>query len=172
MFARKEYARNYYKNKWKNDSLYRDKIIKNRKEWVKNNRTKICIKTKIYQENHPQYCKDCRKQISYNGGHMGGRCNTCSKIERFKDPRNHPNWQGGKSFEPYPLGWTNTFKEQIRYRDNYKCQMCGCPEVECKVKLHVHHIDYDKNNLNTKNLISLCKSCHSKTNIKRHYYRR
>ena len=32
---------------------------------------------------------------------------------------NHPNWRGGVSFEPYPLGWSKTFREQIRYRDKY-----------------------------------------------------
>ena len=81
--------------------------------------------------------------------------------------KNHWNWQDGKSFEPYPLGWTNTFKEQIRYRDGYKCQVCGCPEVENGRKLDVHHKDYNKNNLDSKNLVSLCKSCHMRTNFNR-----
>ena len=81
-----------------------------------------------------------------------------------------PRWQGGKSFEPYPLGWTKTFKEQIRQRDNYKCQICGCPEIECKRKLDVHHIDYIKENINPDNLTSLCRSCHVKTNNNREYW--
>ena len=79
---------------------------------------------------------------------------------------NHPNWKGGSSFIAYPLGWNKTFKEQIRYRDGYKCQMCGVSETECKRKLSIHHIDYNKNNLAENNLISLCHSCHSKTNYK------
>lgn len=97
---------------------------------------------------------------------------------KWKDPKfikqmvgcNASNWKGGKSFEPYPLGWRKTFKEQIRYRDGYKCQGCGIPEVECKNKLHVHHIDYDKQNLDINNLISLCASCHMKTNYNREYW--
>lgn len=82
------------------------------------------------------------------------------------------NWQGGISFGLYPLGWTKTFKEQIRYRDGYKCQNleCGVSEVECRRKLDVHHIDYDKENLNPKNLITLCMKCHRKTNGNRDYY--
>ena len=80
------------------------------------------------------------------------------------------NWKGGLSFIPYPLGWNKTFREQIRYRDGYKCQICGVPEIECKTKLHVHHIDYDKNNLKIENLISLCISCHLKTNGNRNYW--
>jgi hypothetical protein len=34
-------------------------------------------------------------------------------------------------------------------------------------KLPVHHIDYDKKNNVPLNLISLCKSCHSKTGYNR-----
>jgi len=84
--------------------------------------------------------------------------------------KNAPNWQGGICRYPDPLGWTKTFKEQIRQRDNYKCQICGCPEVEMYRKLDVHHIDYDRENLIPDNLISLCLSCHIKTNFNREYW--
>lgn len=84
--------------------------------------------------------------------------------------KNHWNWQGGKSFEPYVLGWNKTFKEQIRFRDKYKCQICGVSEAECLKTLAVHHIDYNKKNLNTNNLISLCFTCHAKTNRNRNYW--
>jgi len=79
---------------------------------------------------------------------------------------NHPNWQGGKSFEPYPLGWTRTYREQIRYRDGYKCQICSMPEVESNRRLTVHHIDCDKENINIDNLVTLCTSCHTKLHWK------
>lgn len=82
----------------------------------------------------------------------------------------HPNWLGGKSYEPYPLGWTRTFKEQVRRRDEYKCQICYIPEIEYGKRLDVHHIDYNKENLSIDNLISLCKSCHSKTNFNRKHW--
>jgi len=81
------------------------------------------------------------------------------------------NWHNGNSFKPYPLGWTQTFKEQIRYRDKYKCQLCGCPEVENNRRLDVHHIDYEKENINPHNLVSLCMRCHGKTNGNRAYYK-
>lgn len=80
-------------------------------------------------------------------------------------------WLGGKSFEPYPLGWNKTLKDKIRDRDNYKCQLCGCSETECVEKLHCHHIDYDKLNIKEDNLISLCRSCHTKTNNNRNYWK-
>lgn len=41
--------------------------------------------------------------------------------------------------------------------------MCNKKQFDCKVKLHIHHIDSNKNNCNNYNLISLCPSCHSKT---------
>jgi len=80
------------------------------------------------------------------------------------------NWKGGISFEPYPLEWTKIFKEQIRYRDNHKCQICGCPQVALNRALDVHHIDYNKQNIKTNNLISLCLSCHLRTNGNRDYW--
>ena len=89
---------------------------------------------------------------------------------RVSGKENHYNWKGGISFEPYPLGWTKTFKEQIRFRDRYTCQICGCSEVENSKRLCVHHIDYNKSNLSVDNLISLCRSCHIKTNYKREYW--
>ena len=53
-------------------------------------------------------------------------------------------------------------REKILQRDNFQCQICGNEE-----KLCVHHIDgtnYLKSNTNNdlENLITLCKSCHSK----------
>jgi 5-methylcytosine-specific restriction endonuclease McrA len=95
-----------------------------------------------------------------------------SKISVANSGPNHPNWQGGISFIPYPLGWTRTHKEQIRYRDGYKCQVCGMPEVENDRKLHVHHIDYDKSNIDPMNLISLCTGCHCKTGFRRGFWQK
>lgn len=79
----------------------------------------------------------------------------------------HPQWKGGTSFEPYPVSFTEEFKELIRYRDGYKCQRCGCPEIENSKKLSVHHIDYNKENCRPSNLISLCNKCNAKVNFSR-----
>ncbi len=80
------------------------------------------------------------------------------------------NWQGGISKEPYPFEFGEELKELIRKRDNYKCQLCGKFQKEqlrkTRKKLNVHHIDYNKKNLNPNNLITLCFRCHSKTNGK------
>ncbi len=76
---------------------------------------------------------------------------------------NHPNWKGGASYEEYDYGFTPIMKESIKSRDNYTCQICSKQPKQ----LHIHHIDYDKQNSVEENLIALCNSCHSKTNWKR-----
>ncbi len=73
----------------------------------------------------------------------------------------------------YPEEWNERLKESIRQRDNYTCQECGLHQDELEgrfKKLDVHHIDYDKDNLDPKNLITLCKGCHVKTNYNREYW--
>lgn len=60
--------------------------------------------------------------------------------------------------------FTKNLKTKIRIRDNFICSNCDKKENRL---LSIHHIDYNKNNNNPQNLLSLCKSCHSKTNINR-----
>ncbi|MCK5625049.1 hypothetical protein KAI04_04355 [Candidatus Pacearchaeota archaeon] len=93
---------------------------------------------------------------------------TNNSIEKQRNkilgPNNH-NWQGGKSFEPYGFEFNNKLKKTIKERDDNKCFIC-----ENKINLAIHHIDYNKKNNNPNNLITLCNSCHSKTNYKRSYW--
>ena len=79
---------------------------------------------------------------------------------------NNSNWKGGisKIYPPYPLKWKTALKESIRNRDGHICQVCNKKEKDLKRKLHVHHVDYNKENCEENNLISLCHSCHIKTN--------
>lgn len=76
-------------------------------------------------------------------------------------------WRGGKSFEEYPAKFNKIFKLKIKQRDSFTCQKCGTKEDELKWSLSIHHIDFDKNNINIKNLISLCRACHAETNYNR-----
>jgi hypothetical protein len=78
---------------------------------------------------------------------------------------NHPLWKGGtKHYAPH---FNKQLKDRARVRDNFICQICGIPELECNERLNIHHIDYNKNNHDIKNLVSLCHSCHAKTNYDR-----
>ena len=78
------------------------------------------------------------------------------------------SWKGGD--KEYGAEFDSALKEQIRFRDNYKCQICGCSQLENGKQLDVHHIDYNKKNCNWNNLISLCIGCHRKTNGNRDYW--
>lgn len=86
----------------------------------------------------------------------------------------NPNWKGGVSKEPYPFYFDIDLKEQVRQRDNYTCQVCGMPQDEYfeqyKERLSCHHINYLKDDLRPENLISLCRSCHSKTHYSRPHW--
>lgn len=88
--------------------------------------------------------------------------------ETHKGNKN-PMWQGGISFEPYSIDWTQTLRRSIRERDKYVCQLCGMPQGDRA--LDVHHIDYNKKNCDPKNLITLCSDCNlNKVNSNRNYW--
>ena len=67
-----------------------------------------------------------------------------------------------------------TLKQEIRIRDNNKCQLCSMDNDEhlllYNCSLPVHHIDYNKENPSKSNLISLCIQCHLRTNYDRLYW--
>ena len=74
---------------------------------------------------------------------------------------NNPQWQGGKSFEPYDEQFNWTLKAQIWERDNSFCQDCQVHLVRGgEIRGNVHHIDEDKSNSALGNLVLLCASCH------------
>ncbi len=67
----------------------------------------------------------------------------------------------------YSLEFLSSLRELIRERDGYMCQLCGCLQEDCSERLSIHHIDYNKKNDSLNNLIALCRSCHSKTQVNR-----
>lgn len=80
------------------------------------------------------------------------------------DPRHHPSWVGG--YQPYYGGDWQIQSKRARERDRYTCQHCY--KYQKRPRLDVHHIvafrlfsSYKKAN-RLPNLITLCKSCHSK----------
>jgi len=121
------------------------------------------------------YCKDCKKEICIATGIYGNNlCRNCSKKRLYKNPKRHPSYIHGQGNFPYPLEFTGELKEQIRKRDNYICQNCGMTEEEHLIVygqiLHVHHIDYNKENCKEDNLISTCSQCNARANHNRSYW--
>lgn len=124
--------------------------------------------------NHINYGKhldiEIRKKISIaNTGNVVSE-ETKLKLSLLNIGENHPHWLGGKSFEPYPYQFNIILKREIRDRDNDTCILCLTHRINLDKDLAIHHIDYDKDNVTKDNLISLCNSCHPKTNFKRDYY--
>ncbi|WP_386684600.1 HNH endonuclease [Loktanella sp. R86503] len=76
-------------------------------------------------------------------------------------------WKGGTSkYYKRGFGWKD-IADSVRLRDGFCCQGCGKPESQLtgkRRKLDVHHvIPYAVSNCNEPaNLVSLCRSCHSK----------
>lgn len=101
-----------------------------------------------------------KKEHSGKNNHRYGKC---GKL--------HPNWLGGKSFEPYGIAFNRQLKKSIRERDNNTCQVCKKHKIQLNRRLDVHHIDYIKTNNFTFNLISLCMVCHRTTNYNRTHWK-
>jgi hypothetical protein len=124
----------------------------------------------VFKGGWKSFCIDCGKKIDFNAK----RCSHHAKIYLYKDPRNHPNYINGESNFPYPIEFTESLKESIRDRDNHECQNCNMTEEEHLTVygqvLHVHHIDYNKENCNENNLISLCGGCNTRANYNRSYW--
>ena len=121
-------------------------------------------------ENHLEIiCETCGK-VFVVSGHRENTAHFCSLRCRNigKQGEKASTWMGGKSFEPYLPEFNNALKKRIRQRDGYVCQICRKQQVHRA--LSVHHVDYDKTNNNETNLISLCLTCHRKTNHNRDYW--
>jgi len=78
-------------------------------------------------------------------------------LKGYHEGEKHWNWQGGISRRGYTPEFLTQLRILIKDRDNYKCQVCLYREY-----LVVHHKDYNKNNNELNNLITLCRSCHMK----------
>ena len=95
---------------------------------------------------------------------------TKKKIGEAQKGKNAPNWQGGIPFEPYCILFDGEFKERVREYWNRKCILCSKSEKENKRKLCVHHVTYNKDSCCDDSIplfVTLCTSCHNKTNSKR-----
>lgn len=78
---------------------------------------------------------------------------------------NSPVWKGGSSLKGYPEDFMLRIRHEIKFRDDHTCGLCHAKKRHCD--LHVHHIDQNKDNSDTKNLITLCRNCHGKVHTKR-----
>ncbi len=113
-------------------------------------------------------CIDCNKLI----WNRYTRCQSCAKTgklnNRFENGlkgKDNPNWQGGISMDKHTYNFKKKLSPTIR-RIMPRCQQCYTDK-----DLVVHHIDYNKRNDQTNNLITLCRSCNAKVNFHKENYR-
>lgn len=122
---------------------------------------RIKLSTSIH--NASKYCSSKCSQLASRGK---------SRLSISGDKS--PNWRGGIARSGYPSEFNDFLKEEIKKRDDYKCQMCGLQEEEhiliYNQCLSIHHIDYRKINCEHSNLIALCHQCHGRTNYNREYW--
>lgn len=146
------------------DPEYREKM---RQKHLGQKNSKESIRLQVENRRRNGWWKDPSKTIKrFSTVRIGVKRPNLSKEK-------HWNWLNGKSFEPYSKEFDTELREFIRNRDNLQCQMCFISQNDLRTKsnkrckLSVHHIDYDKKNSMPSNLVSLCKSCHMKTNLHR-----
>jgi hypothetical protein len=116
-------------------------------------------------------CRFCGKEYGVTSSIAGTTkyCSSrCSNAGRNLSGRKNPNWKGGISFEKYPAAFNSRLKARMRAKYGYRCQFCGIHENKCDRKLDLHHVDYDKENCDDSNLITLCRGC----NVLANYYNR
>lgn len=172
--ARKGENHHYFGKHLSNE--HREKISKTNTGKHPSEATRKKLSKSKRGKNHPffgkHHSKESKLKISKNNKGKIYSLETKIKISKSLKGKyigkNSPNWQGGLSFLPYSLKFNCDLKRNIRERDNFICQECG--REENKTDLSIHHIDYNKENCDESNLISLCKPCHSKTNGNRDYW--
>ena len=99
-----------------------------------------------------------------------------AKKEQYKDPTNHPNWQGGIT----PLNkllrsksMMKIWRELIFIRDNFTCQNPNCSFCNNKIGvfLHPHHIKllskFPELAFDVNNGITYCAEFHLKSGLHR-----
>lgn len=132
------------------------------KKWSKEMRKKIIMKLKGQKRSAKFKEKVSKNNVRYWKGKKGSE-EAKIKLGLSKIGERNPAWKGGITLKPYSIDWTETLRESIRQRDRYICRLCG--QRQSDRALSVHHIDGDKNNSNSFNLISLCVYCHKLVHI-------
>lgn len=134
-------------------SLSRKGRVSNRKGCKLSDETKAKLSESHKREKHPLWGKHHSEEARH-------------KIGDANRGENNGMWRGGTAYSPCYLGFTRTLREKIRDRDGRICQICKMTEEDNGRKLAVHHVDYNKENSNPENLISLCQRCHANTTNK------
>jgi len=138
-------------NKWQSKNPYRrpETIVRLEKD---------CIWCGLTMKLSPSRAK--RKKF------CSSNCHNEWRSFRMSLSRN-PNWRNGASKEKYPQSYY-VIRNLALQRDDSLCQNPKCNQETDTI--NVHHINYDKQNCELSNLITLCASCNGKANFQRPLY--
>ena len=113
-------------------------------------------------------CQVCLKHLNYKGVRQRGRAREASEqfsiaefFERYGSffPFKPKRTAGNSTLDRYAKNWSE-ISENERAKVNYVCQECHVDLSDLRRLLHVHHIDGNKGNNDTRNLRVLCAACH------------
>lgn len=168
----KEY---YYKNReyiLKYNKEYRNKHKEHLKEYQDqyNIKNKEAIRTKQleYEILHkkPIICIQCGKESYAHRSTAGKFCSHACSSEWHRG-ENHPNWNGGISYEPYCPKFNENLKNRIRAYFGHRCIVCGRHQNDNNgCKLSCHHVEYNKQACcdgKPVQFAALCQQCHGRT---------
>src|SRR3989337_2208278 len=122
-----------------------------------------CVQYKLSSESNKGQKRTEESRQKMRESHLGKKYTEETKKIWSKQRKGENNPMYGKIV-------SEETKQQILERDNYTCQDPNCEHKSNT--LDAHHIDYDKKNNIPENVITLCRSCHMKTNgkNKRQYF--
>jgi hypothetical protein len=131
-------------------------------------KTSLKLQNRIFSEEHRK-----KLSIAAKGKHkLPFSKEWRERLGNSRKGDKNPRWLGGVSFEPYCIKFNNEFKERVRAFFGYQC--VECYHKQNGEKLHIHHVDFNKNSCCDPNIpklfVPLCHSCHGKTNHKREYW--
>lgn len=122
---------------------------------------------KSYEELDSAICQRCNNEFKYSRNGMAkGRIKAfCSKECRLGVDTRKVRINTKEIIEQYPRKFRD-IRPKIKNRDNNCCSFCGFNK-----NLEVHHIDYNKKNNESNNLLTLCKRCHTFTHYCRNFWK-
>lgn len=135
---------------------------------------KKCYGISIKGENHHHWKGGVSKNKEYLSRKRKERRHLLGVSKSYNDKNGIYKYK--RDGKVYGDGW-HEIRKEIYKRDNWTCRECECKCVGKKSKdsdrvIQCHHIDYDIKNNDPINLITLCVSCHTKTNFERNDWTR
>ena len=139
--------------KYKRTQESKDKISRTLKKYFSSSKIKKELSLRNSGKRNPQYGKH------HSFEHR-------EKMHNLMSGKNNHEYKHGKDLRGYDFVFNQSFKKSIMTRDNC-CMLCNVSLEDLKLLKRitsVHHINYDIHLSIPENCITLCNSCHAKTN--------